>query len=82
MQILHSKLNAASGAAPATNGIKSAFLFEGSITDFDSRLYGSDIGTCLEVTAFRSIILAEALCTSYLTKTIGSVHSSLMGQKL
>ncbi|KAM7505770.1 hypothetical protein LguiB_004674 [Lonicera macranthoides] len=48
-KILHSKLNTASGAAPATNGIKSAFLFEGSITDFDSRLYGSDIGTCLEV---------------------------------
>ncbi|XP_028759336.1 small RNA 2'-O-methyltransferase [Neltuma alba] len=30
-------------------GIKSVILYEGSITSFDSRLHGFDIGTCLEV---------------------------------
>lgn len=42
LQVLHSKLN-------TNTGIKSAVLYDGSITDFDSRLRGFDIGTCLEV---------------------------------
>uniref|UniRef100_A0A0A9CZY1 Small RNA 2'-O-methyltransferase n=1 Tax=Arundo donax TaxID=35708 RepID=A0A0A9CZY1_ARUDO len=29
--------------------VPTAVLYDGSITDFDSRLYGVDIGTCLEV---------------------------------
>ena len=45
VQILHSKLNANEASA----GIKSAILYDGSITEFDPRLCGFDIGTCLEV---------------------------------
>ncbi|XP_030969522.1 small RNA 2'-O-methyltransferase-like isoform X1 [Quercus lobata] len=41
-KILHSKLS-------NNTGINSAILYDGSITDFDSRLCGFDIGTCLEV---------------------------------
>ncbi|GMN54677.1 hypothetical protein TIFTF001_023794 [Ficus carica] len=48
-KILHSKLNTNSDADVQTNDIKSAILYDGSITDFDSRLCGFDIGTCLEV---------------------------------
>lgn len=44
VQILHSKLNADPDA-----GIECAILYDGSITVFDSRLCGFDIGTCLEV---------------------------------
>jgi len=47
MQILHTKLSAKSDT-----GIKSAILYDGSITEFDSRLCGFDIGTCLEVFTF------------------------------
>ncbi|OAY47297.1 small RNA 2'-O-methyltransferase isoform X1 [Manihot esculenta] len=43
-KILHSKLSMKSDT-----GIKSAVIYDGSITDFDSRLCGFDIGTCLEV---------------------------------
>lgn len=43
-KILHAKLSAKSDA-----GIKSAILYHGSITEFDPRLCGFDIGTCLEV---------------------------------
>lgn len=46
-QVLHLKLSSKSGVQCA--GIKSLVLYDGSITDFDSRLYGFDIGTCLEV---------------------------------
>ncbi|ONI11183.1 hypothetical protein PRUPE_4G091400 [Prunus persica] len=42
-KILHSKLDASMSA------INSAVLYDGSITAFDSRLSGFDIGTCLEV---------------------------------
>ncbi|KAF4376923.1 hypothetical protein F8388_022639 [Cannabis sativa] len=45
IRILHSKLNANEACA----GIKSAILYHGSITEFDPRLCGFDIGTCLEV---------------------------------
>lgn len=49
IQILHSKLGRNSDAGEPSLGIKSAILYEGSITYFDPRLYGCDIGTCLEV---------------------------------
>ncbi|KAF6139508.1 hypothetical protein GIB67_015465 [Kingdonia uniflora] len=42
-KVLHSKLSSG-------RNIKSALLYDGSITVFDSRLYGFDIGTCLECT--------------------------------
>ncbi|XP_068655378.1 small RNA 2'-O-methyltransferase [Aristolochia californica] len=41
-KMLHSKLS-------VNSTVRTAVLYEGSITDFDSRLYGFDIGTCLEV---------------------------------
>ncbi|CAL5078461.1 unnamed protein product [Urochloa decumbens] len=43
---LHQKLSKKS-LVQAT--VPTAVLYHGSITDFDSRLYGFDIGTCLEV---------------------------------
>ncbi|KAJ4836352.1 hypothetical protein Tsubulata_043970 [Turnera subulata] len=43
-KILHSKLSTKIDA-----GIRSLVLYDGSITDFNSRLCGFDIGTCLEV---------------------------------
>ncbi|XP_071698124.1 small RNA 2'-O-methyltransferase [Rutidosis leptorrhynchoides] len=46
---LHTKLSANSTNPVPCSGIKSALLLDGSITTFDSRLYGCDIGTCLEV---------------------------------
>ncbi|CAL5410265.1 unnamed protein product [Camellia sinensis] len=48
-KIIHSKLSRSSDATVPSAGLKSAVLYYGSITDFDSRLYGFDIGTCLEV---------------------------------
>ncbi|KAF5193773.1 Small RNA 2'-O-methyltransferase-like [Thalictrum thalictroides] len=48
-KVLHSKLNANSEALTSNTSIKSALLYDGSITVFDQRLYGFDIGTCLEV---------------------------------
>ncbi|XXG74659.1 hypothetical protein AAC387_Pa07g3324 [Persea americana] len=48
-KILHSKLSVASDPGMQYASIRSAVLYDGSITDFDSRLYGFDIGTCLEV---------------------------------
>lgn len=42
-KMLHSKLSM------KATGINSAVLYDGSILDFDSRLHGFDIGTCLEV---------------------------------
>ncbi|WCJ24333.1 Small RNA 2'-O-methyltransferase [Euphorbia peplus] len=41
-KILHSKLS-------SVIGLESAVLYDGSITELDSRLCGFDIGTCLEV---------------------------------
>lgn len=49
MQILYSKLSTSSDANASSTFIKSVLLYDGSITIFDSRLYGFDIGTCLEV---------------------------------
>ncbi|KAK2437558.1 double-stranded RNA-binding domain (DsRBD)-containing protein [Trifolium repens] len=44
-KVLNSKLD----AGVTSKHIKSLILYEGSITNFDSRLHGFDIGTCLEV---------------------------------
>ncbi|CAA7394053.1 unnamed protein product [Spirodela intermedia] len=46
-KILHAKL--AKEDSPVGSSIKSAVLYGGSITDYDSRLHGFDVGTCLEV---------------------------------
>ncbi|KAL6647009.1 hypothetical protein ACP70R_014446 [Stipagrostis hirtigluma subsp. patula] len=43
---LHQKL---SKKSMTQISVPAAVLYDGSITDFDSRLYGFDIGTCLEV---------------------------------
>ncbi|KAL9345628.1 hypothetical protein Peur_060481 [Populus x canadensis] len=43
-KVLHAKLSSKSDA-----GIKSAILYDGSITEFEPQLCGFDIGTCLEV---------------------------------
>ncbi|XP_031249532.1 small RNA 2'-O-methyltransferase-like isoform X2 [Pistacia vera] len=48
-KILHSKLNSKLDTVIPRTGITSAVLYDGSITVFDSRLRGFDIGTCLEV---------------------------------
>lgn len=45
-KIVHSKM---SKNSLCQESIKSAVLYDGSITEFDARLYGFDIGTCLEV---------------------------------
>lgn len=45
-KVLHQKL---SSNSLMQTSIRSAVLYDGSITDFDARLYGFDIGTCLEV---------------------------------
>lgn len=49
MQLLHSKLNRLSDSNDPSSKIKSAVLYDGSITNFDSRLRDIDIATCLEV---------------------------------
>ncbi|KAI3980308.1 hypothetical protein MKX01_001379, partial [Papaver californicum] len=48
-KVLHSKLSAVHGQDSQISSIKSALLYDGSITTSDTRLYGFDIGTCLEV---------------------------------
>ncbi|KAF9599919.1 hypothetical protein IFM89_001865 [Coptis chinensis] len=47
-KVIHSKLTASSELISNTS-IKSVVLYDGSITVFDHRLHGFDIGTCLEV---------------------------------
>ncbi|KAJ8430266.1 hypothetical protein Cgig2_030665 [Carnegiea gigantea] len=47
-KILHSKLEKLDAMVPRSR-IQSVILYEGSITGFDPRLHGYDIGTCLEV---------------------------------
>ncbi|KAL8138695.1 hypothetical protein V2J09_004696 [Rumex salicifolius] len=47
-KVLNSKLVRIDGVVPMSN-VNSITLYEGSITTFDSRVYGFDIGTCLEV---------------------------------
>ncbi|KAL6206519.1 hypothetical protein ACLB2K_023767 [Fragaria x ananassa] len=48
-KILNSKLNSTSDVDISSTPLKSAILYDGSVTDSDSRLCGFDIGTCLEV---------------------------------
>ncbi|KAL9224853.1 hypothetical protein vseg_000848 [Gypsophila vaccaria] len=47
-KVINSKLEKLKAAVP-TLPIESVILYEGSITVFDSRLYGYDVGACLEV---------------------------------
>ncbi|KAL6180588.1 hypothetical protein ACLB2K_047249 [Fragaria x ananassa] len=47
-KILNSKLNSTSDVDISSTRLKSAILYDGSVTDSDSRLCGFDIGTCLE----------------------------------
>ncbi|XP_022139952.1 small RNA 2'-O-methyltransferase-like isoform X2 [Momordica charantia] len=48
-KILHSKLSTEPNGQVPRTAVKSAVLYDGSITDFDPRLCEFDIGTCLEV---------------------------------
>ncbi|KAJ1389712.1 S-adenosyl-L-methionine-dependent methyltransferase [Sesbania bispinosa] len=48
-KVLNSKLVTNSDSGVQWRNIKSVILYEGSITNFGSRLHGFDIGTCLEV---------------------------------
>ncbi|GLT28794.1 hypothetical protein SLA2020_037010 [Shorea laevis] len=48
-KVLHSKLSMKLHPDVSGSTIKSAALYDGSITVFDSRFCGFDIGTCLEV---------------------------------
>ncbi|KAG6696325.1 hypothetical protein I3842_09G142000 [Carya illinoinensis] len=48
-KILHSKLSRNTDGNAPIACVKSTILYDGSVTDFDSRLCGFDIGTCLEV---------------------------------
>ncbi|EPS66219.1 hypothetical protein M569_08558, partial [Genlisea aurea] len=48
-KLLHTKLNKILGSDSPSCKIKSAVLYDGSIANFDSRLYGCDLATCLEV---------------------------------
>ncbi|RAL41981.1 hypothetical protein DM860_016356 [Cuscuta australis] len=48
-KVIHQKLSANIDTKLSSNKVKYAALFYGSITNFDSRLRGFDIATCLEV---------------------------------
>ncbi|XP_050367959.1 small RNA 2'-O-methyltransferase-like [Argentina anserina] len=48
-KILNTKLSSTSDVDISSTPLKSAILYDGSVTDSDSRLCGFDIGTCLEV---------------------------------
>lgn len=68
---IHSKLS----KNPALQeSIKSAILYDGSITDFDSRLYGVDIGTCLEVIEHmeedQACLFGDVVLSSFCPKTL------------
>jgi hypothetical protein len=49
LQSLHQKL---SKKSLMQTSVPTAVLYHGSVTDFDSRIYGFDIGTCLEVAEY------------------------------
>lgn len=70
MQVLHQKLSKTS-----PNQIKSAELYDGSIIDFDSRLCGFDIGTCLEV--LNRLLAFETIEVQYISLVQTAVLSSL-----
>ncbi|KAK6932047.1 Methyltransferase domain [Dillenia turbinata] len=73
-KILHSKLDVNSKFLMPSPGLESAVLYNGSITDFDSRLYGSDIGTCLEVIEHmeedQACLFGDVVLSSYCLKTL------------
>jgi len=48
-KVLHSKLDVDHKSRLATNNFKNAFIYEGSITEFDRRVHGFDVATCIEV---------------------------------
>lgn len=48
-KVLHSKLGMDHKSRLATDSFKSAFIYEGSITEFDQRIHGFDVATCIEV---------------------------------
>ncbi|KAM7256589.1 hypothetical protein ACFE04_012330 [Oxalis oulophora] len=48
-KMLNTKLNTKLETDVSSEGIKSLVLYDGSVTVFDNRLHGFDIGTCLEV---------------------------------
>lgn len=48
-KVLHSKLGVDHKSRLATASFKSAFIYEGSITEFDRRVHGFDVATCIEV---------------------------------
>lgn len=62
-QVLHTKLSKKSDADDPFAELKSLVLYDGSITDFDSRMFGFDIGTCLEVilSLFPDLVLIVSL---------------------
>ncbi|KAF3450281.1 hypothetical protein FNV43_RR06361 [Rhamnella rubrinervis] len=71
-KVLHSKLSSKSDVPCA--GMKSLILYDGSITDFDSRLYGFDIGTCLEVIEhmeeYQACLFGDVVLSSFLPKIL------------
>lgn len=48
-KVLHSKLDVGHKPRLATPSFESAFIYEGSITEFDQRIHGFDVATCIEV---------------------------------
>ncbi|KAE8008261.1 hypothetical protein FH972_004790 [Carpinus fangiana] len=73
-KILHSKLSKNTDANAPFSGIKSAILYDGSITIFDSRLYEFDIGTCLEVIEHmeedQAYLFGDVVLSSFLPKIL------------
>lgn len=72
---LHQKL---SKKSTMQTNVPTAVLYDGSITDYDSRLYGFDIGTCLEViehveedqaTLFGNVVLSSFRPTVLIVST-------------
>jgi hypothetical protein len=52
-------------------------LHDGSITDYDSRLYGFDIGTCLEVTDLTSWTFSIVFLFGFSAQGVPSKHETL-----
>lgn len=48
-KVLHTKLDVGHKPRLATPSFESAFIYEGSITEFDRRIHGFDVATCIEV---------------------------------
>ncbi|KAI4370929.1 hypothetical protein MLD38_019220 [Melastoma candidum] len=88
-KILHTKLNKSIDADSPCSSIESAILYDGSITEFDSRLQGFDIGTCLEViehmeedqaTSFGNIVL-KSFCPKILIISTPNYEYNVILQK-